>query len=54
MAQKKKAKAEAVKTSLSLDPAVYRRAWNYKLDTKRSLGAIVSEALDEYLKNRHA
>jgi hypothetical protein len=42
------------KTSLSIKTAVYRRAWNYKLDSGRDLGEIVSDALDEYLKKRGA
>jgi hypothetical protein len=41
-------------TSLNIDRAVYRRAWDYKLDTGKDLGDIVSEALDEYLKKRGA
>jgi hypothetical protein len=40
------------KTSLSIEPVVYRRAWNYKLDTGKDLGQIVSEALTEYLDGR--
>ena len=43
------------KTSLSIEPSIYRRAWNYKLDNPgKDLGEIVSEALDEYLKARKA
>ena len=41
-------------TSLRVDPAVYRRAWNYKLDKEKDLGEIVTEALDEFLKKRGA
>ncbi len=48
-----------VKTSLTIDPAVYDRAQHYKIEIrsrgdKKDLGEIVSEALDEYLKKRGA
>lgn len=56
MARKKGpvAQVEIKKTSLNIQAAVYRRAWNFKLDSGRELGDIVSEALDEYLKKRGA
>jgi hypothetical protein len=51
----KKPGNEPKRTSLNIDPAVYRRAWDYKLDNPgKDLGQIVSEALDEYLKKRGA
>lgn len=45
---------EQKKTSLNIQSSVYRRAWDYKLDSGKDLGEIVSEALDEYLKKRGA
>ncbi len=61
MAQRKAAPRppHRVKTSLSIDPAVYDRAQRFKLDTRKAgnpkdLGEIVTEALDEYLKKRGA
>lgn len=53
---KKEAPAESEwkKTSLMIKAAVYKRAWQLKLDTGRELGAIVSDALSEYLKKHGA
>jgi hypothetical protein len=41
-------------TSLRIRRAVYMRAWYYKLEKKKDLGEIMTEALDEYLKKRGA
>jgi hypothetical protein len=55
MAEKKGEKAPRLQpTSVKLDPALYKRALHYKVESGMDLQDIINEALAEYLKKRGA
>lgn len=47
-------KARLQPTSIKLDPALYKRAQHFKVESGKDLQEIFSEALAEYLKKRGA
>jgi hypothetical protein len=49
-----KGSAKPHPTSVKLDPALYKRAQHYKVESGKTIQEILSEALAEYLKKRGA
>jgi predicted transcriptional regulator len=52
--EKKAAGQKLQPTSVKLDPALYKRAQHYKVESGKDLTVIINEALAEYLKKHGA